>query len=323
MRGIVVGVFRGGPSSEHEVSLKTGQTMLSALKTEKYTARDIFIDKEGVWHERGRPTAPHKVLPSIDVAVIALHGAYGEDGDIQKLLTSFGVPFTGSSAYGSYLAMHKVLAKEKIKEAGITTPRYMLIEREEDIDSLVYEIVRTFHQPVMVKPVLGGSSIGASLIAGQAPLAKAIKELLPHSPQGVLIEERILGTEATVGVLEDFRGETLYALPPVEIIPSPEHVFFNHEAKYNGKTKELCPGNFRKTITEELKDLARKAHNALHASHYSRSDFVVSPRGIYFLETNTLPAVTPTSLFTKGLDAVGCSLPQFLDHIISRARNAP
>ena len=111
MHGTVVGVLRGGPSSEHEVSLKTGAAILKNLPTDRFTARDIFIDKQGVWHERGIPVSPERVLRNVDAIVIGLHGEYGEDGEVQKLLERFGVPYTGSNSLASSLAMHKVLAK--------------------------------------------------------------------------------------------------------------------------------------------------------------------------------------------------------------------
>ncbi len=124
MRGTVVGVLRGGPSREHEASLRSGYAVMNSLPRERYTVRDIFIDREGAWHERGLATTPGKVLGSIDVAVIALHGAYGEDGEVQKLLDRFGTPYTGSDSFASFIAMHKVLSKEKARETGLLVPKY-------------------------------------------------------------------------------------------------------------------------------------------------------------------------------------------------------
>src|SRR5688572_19388159 len=112
MHGTIVGVLRGGASSEHEVSLKSGQAILNNLPKERFTGRDIYIDKQGVWHDRGRPTTPDRVLSSVDVVIAPLHGRYGENGDIQRLLEQFGVPYAGADSFHSYLAMHKVLAKE-------------------------------------------------------------------------------------------------------------------------------------------------------------------------------------------------------------------
>ena len=317
MRGTVVGVLRGGPSREHDVSLKTGHAIISNLPEDRYTVRDIYIDKQGTWHVGGRPVAPGSALRSLDVAFLGLHGEYGEDGEVQKLLEKFGIPYTGSDSFSSYLAMHKVLAKEKAKEHGIKTPKYVFIEEGSDVGKAVHEIVRTFIQPVVVKPVKWGSSVGVQMVSGYDDIYDAVSDIISHA-QGVLIEERIRGTEATAGVVEGLRGERLYALPPIEIIP-PEKDFFSYDAKYSGGTQEICPGRFPKETKEELMRLARLMHDALGLRHYSRSDFMISKHGIYYLETNTLPGMTKESLLPKSLEAVGVKFQDFLTHLIDLA----
>lgn len=316
MHGVVVGVLRGGPSSEHDVSLKTGQAILTNLSPERYTVRDIYIDRAGVWHEKGRPVAPEKVMRSIDVAVLGLHGRYGEDGEVQRLLERHGVAFTGSNHLGSYLAMHKVLAKEKAKEIGLKTPRYQFIESADTAHQQIAEVVRTFLQPVIVKPVASGSSVGITLAHGHDPIHQAAEALLSEG-SGVLIEERIQGKEATVGVVEGLRGEAHYALPPIEIVPA--DAFFSFDAKYSGKSQEICPGRFSRVTKNQLMKYAKDIHKELGLRHYSRSDFIVSPRGIYYLETNTLPGLTEESLLPKSLAAVGVQFPDFLSHLIDLA----
>lgn len=320
MRGTIVGVLRGGPSSEHEVSLRSGHTMLRHLPEDRYTARDIYIDKQGVWHERGMKTSPERVLPTLDVAFIALHGNYGQDGEVQKLLERFGVAYTGADPWASYLSGHKLMAKKHAEEAGLLTPAFRFVDRIEDIDRIVLEVTRSFRQPVVVKPVDSGSSVGVSIVGGYAPVHLAVTNLFITGTKGVLIEELIKGVEATVGVVEGLRGEELYALPPVEILPA--GAFFSYEAKYSGESREICPGRFERKVSEALMDAARRAHEALGLRHYSRSDFIVSAKGIYYLETNNAAAVgmTDTSLFPKSLAAVGVSLSEFLEHIVERAR---
>ncbi|MES2668354.1 MAG: ATP-grasp domain-containing protein [Patescibacteria group bacterium] len=318
MRGTVVGVLRGGPSREHDVSLKTGHAILTHLPDDRFTARDIYIDKQGLWHERGRPTTPERVLPSVDAIVVGLHGEYGEDGEVQKLLERYGVPYTGSDSFGSYVAMHKVLTKERAKEFGLLTPKYRFIEVGNDIHEAASEITRSFHQPVVVKPLRWGSSVGITIVGGFKPVHDAIETLLLAGAGGVLVEELIRGTEATAGVVEGLRGESLYALPPVEILP-PEKDFFSYEAKYSGASREIVPGRFKKPVSEELMRMARVMHEGLNLRHYSRSDFMISPKGIYFLETNTLPGMTSESLLPKSLAAVGVSFPEFLSHLVGLA----
>lgn len=300
------------------MSLQTGHAILSNLPEERFSTRDIYIDKEGTWHERGRPTTPDRVLHSVDAVLIALHGEYGEDGEVQKLLERYGVPYAGSDPFGSYLAMHKVLAKEKAIEHGFKTPAYRLIEPNTDTEAAAREIIRSFHQPVIVKPLRWGSSVGISIVGGYQPVHAAIESLLTAGCGGVLVEELIRGTEATAGVVEGLRGESLYALPAIEIVP-PESDFFSYDAKYSGKSREVVPGRFTKPVHEELMRMARTMHEALGLRHYSRSDFMISPKGIYFLETNTLPGMTSESLLPKSLAAIGVTFPDFLSHLVDLA----
>ncbi|MEJ0053146.1 MAG: hypothetical protein WDN10_00230 [bacterium] len=319
MQGTVVGVLRGGPSREHHVSLRTGHTLLSSLPSARFSVRDIYIDVKGVWHERGRAISPADALRTLDVALIGLHGEYGEDGEVQRLLERAGVPYTGSDALSSFTAMHKALSKERAKDMGLRTPDYRYIERMEDIEPMAKDAVRTFMQPVVIKPVRWGSSIGVSLASGYQEIHTAASELFGLGADGVLIEEYIRGTEATAGVLEGLRGEPLYALPPVEVVlPRPERLF-SFNTKYSGAAQETVPARFSKAVRDALGDAARTAHRALGLRHYSRSDFIVTPRNIYYLETNSLPAIAEESLFAKSLKAVGVSLSEFASHLVGLA----
>ena len=311
----IVGVLRGGPSHEHEDSLKTGAAILANLPEERYTTRDIYIDRQGVWHDRGRVVAPERVLRQVDVVLIGLHGEYGEDGKVQLLLERFGVPYSGADSFGSYLAMHKLMAKVHAQEAGLLTPEARHIEHVEDAEQQAQEIIRAFHQPVVVKPIGWGSSVGVSIVGGYAPMLVAIENLFNEGAPSVLVEEYIRGREASAGIVEGLRGETFYSLPVVEIIP-PRNDFFTHEAKYSGETQEIIPGRFTRVETEELQRIAKVMHRALGLRHYSRSDFIVAPKGVYYLKTNSLPGLMDTSLMPKSLAAVGVSLREFLEHLI-------
>ena len=318
MEGTIVGVLRGGPSREHEVSLKTGAAILANLAPGRFIARDIYIDRAGQWHLRGRPVEAARALRGIDAALIGLHGEYGEDGEVQKVLERAGVPYTGSNPLGSFLAMHKVLAKEHAREAGLLTPNYRYLDPSGSVDAFVRDVVQSFLQPVVVKPVRWGSSVGVSIVGGYAPVLTAVDRLAHDGAGGILVEELIRGREATAGVVEGLRGEALYALPPIEIVP-PEGDFFSYDSKYSGATREMCPGNFSHIITEDLMKAAKTMHRALGLRHYSRSDFIVSPRGIYYLETNTLPGLTEKSLLPKSLRAIGMSFRDFLTHLVDLA----
>ncbi len=319
MNGVVIGVLRGGCSREHDVSLATGRAIAANLPPERYTVRDIYIDKSGNWNDRGKPTTPDRALQMVDAVLIGLHGEYGEDGEVQKTLERLSIPYAGADSFASFRSMHKVFAKEIARENGVLTPEYRFIREGDDVEAAVRDIIRAFHQPVFVKPVRWGSSIGVSLAGGFAQVHGAVEALLAAGAGGVLVEERIAGTEATEGVVENLRGEKLYALPPVEIILPAGAGFFASQVKYTGDTREICPGRFPRQIAETLMRNARQMHEALGIRHYSRSDFIVSPRGVYYLETNTLPGMTEESLLPKSLAAVGVSLPDFLSHLVNLA----
>ena len=322
MTKLRVGVLRGGPSSEYDVSLLSGQSVLQNLP-EKYQPFDILVDKDGIWHFHGAPKFPDEIFNQVDLIFNAMHGEYGEDGKVQQLLESHHVPFTGSRALGSALAMNKVKAKEIFMQAGLKTPtgRILKLDDDEAIEALALVLFRTFPIPLIIKPIGAGSSVGvyfcndfSSIIGSLTKATEKFNELL--------IEEYISGKEATVGVIENFRQADPYVLPPIEIRPPKEKNFFDFEAKYGGHSEEICPGNFSQAEKTELMEAGKLAHRALGLRHYSRSDFIIHPRrGIYILETNTLPGLTSESLLPKALKAVGSSLSEFLDHVLTLGRN--
>ena len=319
----IVAVLRGGPSEEYEVSLKSGAAVLEHLDRGKYQPLDIFISRDGRWHRGGTPTTPARALLGADVAFNVLHGRYGEDGSVQRLLEVLGVRYTGSGVFTSARAFNKHLTKEALTSLGafsVSLPRSVLVSPEEDIAARALELFRSFPMPAIVKPVIGGSSTGMTLARDLASLERGIREALKTAPHA-MVEEFIRGREATVGVIDDFRGDKVYALLPVEIIPPPGATFFDYGAKYGGETREICPGNFSASEKETLTAAARRIHEALGLSHYSRSDFIISRRGVYFLEANPAAAVglTKHSLLPKALAAVGTTQKDFLDHVIGLA----
>jgi D-alanine-D-alanine ligase len=313
-----VGVLRGGPSSEYEVSLKSGKSVLDNLSN-KYEVLDIFISKDGVWHYQGVPIKPVDIFKKVDVIFNALHGAYGEDGTVQKILDQFSIPYTGSTALASAIGMNKVLSKKIYKNNNLKTPLHLTISKKNNNSSEIIKIFKSFPMPAIVKPVSGGSSVGTAIAKTLLELESAIDDALQYSDQA-LIEEFISGREATCGVVDNFRNELNYSLLPVEIRKPTDSAFFDYNAKYGGKSEEICPGNFTAVEKEMIQKIAKEAHKVLGLRHYSRSDFIIHPkRGIYILETNTLPGLTSESLLPKSLQAVGCSLSDFFDHLIKLA----
>jgi D-alanine-D-alanine ligase len=312
-----VAVLRGGPSSEYDVSLKTGANVLKALAP-KYKTKDIFISKDGQWHMDGLPVTPEKVCRSVDVVFIALHGEYGEDGQVQKILHKFKVPYTGSESWPSSVAMNKALTKDHFKKNGMRTPHGILVTKGDDIDALVHKIFNKLSPPWFIKPNTGGSSVGASFCKNREELKTGLEESFKYSDTA-MVEEAIKGREATCGVIDDFRGKKYYPLFPIEIIKPKARDFFDYTCKYDGTTQEICPGNFTHKEKLEMQDAAVKIHKALGLRHYSRTDFIVSPRGIYTLEVNTLTGLTSESLFPKAMAAVGTDYAGFLEHLINLA----
>ncbi len=312
-----VAVLRGGPSPEYEVSLQSGSNVLKHLP-DGFRGLDIFIDKDGLWHRDGIQTSPYSALKDVDVVWNALHGDYGEDGRVQQELTALGVPFTGSGVLGSALAMNKILSKERYREAGLTVPESTVLSVSNDFEDRLFDIFKNVSLPVVVKPHASGSSFGVTLAHSLGEVEQGVRKAFEYSPT-VLIEEYIPGKEATVGVVEGLRGEGVYALSPIEIVPT-EEKFFDYDAKYKGRSLEICPGNFSESDTYALREMAKAAHDALGLRHYSRSDFIVSPdRGIYILETNALPGLTPMSLVPKALQTANISMGEFIKHILTVA----
>jgi D-alanine-D-alanine ligase len=314
-----VGVLRGGPSSEYEVSLKTGKTVIDNL-ADRYEVFDIFIDKSGVWHYLGAPIEPEKVFKKIDVIFNALHGTYGEDGTVQKLLDTFDIPYTGSKALASAVGMNKVLSKKVYRNHNLKTPLHRIISSDQDLVTEASKIFKSFPMPVVVKPVSGGSSVGVSIARTLPELEIGLTEAFKYDDEA-LVEEMISGREATCGVVDNFRDQAVYSLLPNEIAKSKESDFYDYKAKYlSDEPIVICPGNFAFAEKKIIQEMAQKAHQALGLRHYSRSDFMIHPkRGVYILETNTLPGLTDHSHLPQSLKAIGCSLPDFLDHLIKLA----
>ncbi len=327
MEKIRVGVLRGGISPEYDVSLKTGDSVLRHLPEHKYFPVDLLMTKDGTLHANGLPTNLSKISRKVDIVFNALHGEYGEDGKVQKLFESFGIPFTGSASLPSSLGMNKVLSKEIFQKVGLLTPSYFSVsnkrlleemENEDTFQFLVFEILGVLPLPMIAKPVSGGSSVGTYIIENANELVDALTEL-SETGWDILFEEFIKGREATCGIVDAFRGQETYSLLPVEIRPASDKTFFDYDAKYGGGTQEIIPGNFSRKQSIDIQNMAKIAHKALRLRHYSRSDFMVTPEGVYILEVNTLPGLTGESLLPKSLHAVGSSLPEFLDHIVQLA----
>lgn len=314
-----VGVVRGGKGHEYEVSLATGGGVLKSLSRERYEPVDILITKDGLWHVQGVAIAPAALPRYVDVVFNALHGEFGEDGEIQKIFDTIGIPYTGSGHFASAIGINKTKTNELLRGKGIKVPHGLGISFDGRlIEDYAREVFLKVPPPWIVKPADKGSSVGISVVRLYPDLPQAIADCFQISDH-ILVEEFIKGKEATCGVIDGFRGHTYYALPPIEIRKPTPSSFWTYEDKYSGKTEEVCPGCFSDEEKRQIETTAVKVHEQLGLRHYSRTDFIVSPRGIYVLEPNTLPGLTPASLLPKALEAVGCGYAEFLDHLITLA----
>jgi len=286
-----VGVLMGGPSSEREISLKSGKAVLSALKDSGLDAVGIDIITDNI-AENIRLLNNY----NLNCAFIALHGRFGEDGAIQEILEKVDLPYTGSGVKASRLAMDKIGALKVFKAGKLYVPRSYFLERS------AYNKNKDFRNdlglPLVVKPANHGSSIGLSIVERQEEIPEAI-QLAFKFDERIVIEEYIVGRELTVGVLDE------KPLPVIEIVP--KHKFFDFEAKYQaGLTDYIIPASLDPAIAEKVQQAGLQAHKLLGCFGCSRTDIILSRDNLPFvLETNTIPGMTATSLLPKAARILG------------------
>jgi len=287
-----IGVLMGGPSTEREISLKSGKAVYESLNQAglEVVAIEIKTDRR---EENARLIKSH----GIDIAFIALHGRFGEDGQIQEILDTLGIPYTGSGVAASRLGMDKIASRKIFEASGLAVPRYKVEDR------LSYNANwkpqhNGFTLPLVVKPASHGSSIGLSIVDREENLDKSV-DLAFSFDERIIIEEYIRGREVTVGILDE------KALPVIEIIPKKR--FFDYEAKYQtGMTEYVVPAELKEEIAQNIQKAALSAHKLLGCYGCSRVDMILSHEDIPFvLEVNSIPGLTLTSLLPKAAKAVG------------------
>lgn len=325
---IKVGVLRGGPSSEYDVSLKTGKHILGLLKhpdlAKVYEGKDILIDKKGVWHLDGAPVEPYDAVKHVDIVFNALHGEYGEDGKVQHLLEAFAIPFTGSRALTSSMMMNKAMAKEQFKANGIKTPYHkeLQIEKTDDLEPLAHNLFRNFPMPVVVKPRGLGSSLGVSHASNYEELLNALDHARMFS-NDIIVEEYITGKEIISGVLDDYRGVHPYTFMPVEVRhKDPKQKVFDWASKQSGDVEYRSPAHLTGAEREAIDSALKTMHKSLGLRHYATADFIVSPkRGVYLLEINTQPGIHDQAPLLHSLKAAAIKEYEFLKHLLKLALN--
>jgi len=284
----------GGPSAEREVSLRSGAAVAQALRSLGHTVTELDPQPEG-WD-----------LPPCDVVFLALHGTYGEDGTVQRQLEQLGVPFTGCDSESSRIAFDKSLTKHRCVAAGVPTPRFTLVDSPNASWPIGWD------PPVVLKPVRQGSSVGLQFVVRVSDWNHALAECLRYDPQ-VLIEEKIVGRETTVGILG---GQ---ALPIVEV--RPKTGVYDYQSKYTtGATDYLCPAPFEESISARIQAAGLGAFQAVGGRDYSRVDIMVRPNGEpLVIEVNTLPGMTETSLLPKAAAAAGIGYAELCQRMVDLA----
>jgi D-alanine-D-alanine ligase len=298
-----IAVILGGDSSEKDISILSGLSVIEALSP--------FYETEIIHIGADISVLPEKLLEA-DIVFNALHGGTGENGDMQSFLDLHHIPYCGSNAKASKVAMDKHLSKMIAKTESVPTPEWILIKSDNNSTQLISQNSIKFEFPYIVKPADEGSTVGLSLIHDESEIKDAINLAGKYS-KSILIEAYIPGRELTVGILG------VKALPIVEIISDNE--LYDYDCKYTkGKSQYKVPAELPEKVTRKIQDDALKIYNAIGCRHYGRVDFRLNENNEhYFLEINTLPGMTSTSLLPMAAQEAGLDFPELADTIIKIA----
>ena len=292
-----VAVLMGGPGSERPVSLATGAGVAQALRSSGINVSEVDV--------RG---SDFELPPDADLAFVAIHGTFGEDGQVQQILETRGIPYTGEGVEESRVAFDKILSKEKFEQHGVTTPEWEVIRASERPG---------FPFPLVIKAPQQGSTVGVYIVKDDSALDAALKEGATFDDH-LLVEKFVRGRELTVGVLGD------QALPIIEIIAkegfydfAEKYPFLDPKAAPGGGARHVCPAHISEEKTGEIQELALAAHRSLGLQVYCRVDVILPDDGTpTVLELNTIPGMTPTSLLPEAAAAAGITYPQLCARII-------
>ncbi len=298
-----IGVLMGGQSTEREISLKSGRAVYNALKGLGYDVVGIDVG-HNISHVLKRK--------NVQIAFIALHGGFGENGAIQGMLEVLGIPYTGSGILASALAMDKEASKKMFLYHKIPVPPFTVINYQSSVIDHTIKNIINFPMPWVVKPTTEGSSIGVSIVREKNQFLSAIKMAFSLSNR-IIVEKYIKGKEVHVGILN---GKVLGG---VEVKPSLD--FYNYEAKYTvGKTEYILPPEISSKSYEKAKEIALKAHTSLGCKGATRVDLKINEKGMpYVLEVNTIPGMTETSLLPKIAKEAGMDFPTLIEEILRGA----
>lgn len=299
-----IAVLTGGPGSEREISLITAKGVVDSLDGKKFNVTKIILPNRKLDIKSFNKLFEKK----FEIVFIAIHGQLGEDGSIQGLLECINVPYTGPGVMASSVGMDKILFKQIVKEMGYKVPKGVVVEKSKNMDISV-----DFDGPYFVKPYNQGSSVGSSYVKSKKNLQPATRKAFKFSEK-VMIEEFVKGKEVTVPVLGNEKPQ---ALPVVEIIPL-KGDFFDYQSKYTvGGAEEISPANISSKLTNDLQNISKNIYKNLKCKGFSRIDFILkNNKHPVVLEINTIPGLTPTSLFPKSAKAAGMSYSDLIEKIV-------
>jgi D-alanine-D-alanine ligase len=337
-----VNVVMGGPSAEHEISLRTGREILLHIDKSKYSVRAVVVTHNRQFYCTGirhtipaltefadpahsaqftgplHPSSSLEIWHDCDVALLALHGAFGEDGVFQGFLETLGIPYTGSGVFASAVGMNKIACKHLFIQRGLDTPPFSVYGKHFP-ETTIETIVQNHGFPCFVKCPQSGSSRLMGKAENEEQLAAMLAELSKESAE-ILIETTIVGEEYSCPVIERKDG-SLQALPPILIRPV-KSAFFDYEAKYTtGASEEIVPAPISASLTRRIQDVALRAHQTIDCRGISRTDIILRDNRLFVLEINTLPGLTSNSLAPKAFAAINGTYAQLLDTLIETAFN--
>ena len=305
-----IGVLLGGRSTEREVSLRTGDAIYKALQAKGYNAVKIDVGFDVVERIKAE---------GVDLAFLALHGKYGEDGAIQGMLEMLDIPYTGSGVLASALAMDKIATKKTLLFEGLPTPRFKTVSklaaRADELAKICEQTLQDMGLPLVVKAPTQGSTIGITFVKQSEELAAAFELAFKYDP-AALAEQFVEGVELTASVLGN---DDPVALPLIEIVSATG--VYDYDAKYTaGMSDHIIPPRISAESQEIIKGLAVKAYKAVGCRGLARVDFILDPGGApYILEINTIPGMTATSLFPDAARAAGIEFEELVDQLVKLA----
>lgn len=332
-----IAVIYGSDSSECEVSCRSGEYTAAQIDDTRYDVYEIYA-RFGKWSlaafrkkDSMRVTFPEEARPEIDktdftVSVygekikfdyvyIMQHGKPGENGLLQGYFEMLGIPFSSCSAFVSTIAFDKYACKSYLRDVDfVKLAPDAFIRQGSDVKAFAEKVASKLKFPVFVKPTDGGSSFGITKVNDAADLENAVNYAYSEGPT-VLVEQGVVGRELTCAVYADKEG--VKALPVIEIVT--ENEYFDYDAKYNGHSREVCPAEISKELSDEIQNASKKIYSHLGCSGVVRMDYISAEDGLYFLEVNTIPGMTSASLVPKMVRAAGMQMRDFLTDIIENA----